>query len=158
MGYWAITSGSRGPSTALSAQETNFAAAWLEASGQCQADQRPVLLVAYDTEACGGLLSVNSSRGLLGLALLLAPAPGPRSRWRVQTAVLPGAAPALAARSPVARALADNAMAPALPLFEALAAGLATQLALPLSVGTKLQLMLQLMLQPQAENRHFEPP
>ncbi len=142
-GYWAIASGSHGPSTALSAHEHSFAAAWLEASSQCVAEQQPVLLVAYDTAACGGLASVNSSRGLLGVALLLAPAVGPRSRWQVITALQPGPAAALPLRSAAARALADNAMSPALPLFETLALGQPAQLLMPLSPGLKLELVLQ---------------
>lgn len=145
-GYWAIGSGSRAPSTALSAHEHSFAIGWLEAASLCVAEQRPVLLVAYDTEACGGLASVNRSRGLLGVALLLAPAAGPRTRWQVQAALCAGAAPehapAHALRSAAARGLADNAMAQALPLFEALAAGNSRTLALAASAGTRLELAL----------------
>lgn len=146
-GYWAIASGSQGPSTALSAHEHSFAAGLLEAATQCQAEQRRVLLVAYDTAACGGLASVNSSRGLLGVALLLAPSAGPRARWALhwslQTGVAPSPAPALTLRSAAARALADNAMGAALPLFEALASGLPAQRVQPISTGTQLQWALQ---------------
>ncbi len=141
-GYWAIGSGSHGPSTALSAHEHSFAVGWLEAVSQCLLEQRPVLLVAYDTAACGGLASVNSSRGLLGVALLLAPCAGPRTRWQVQSTLSAGTAPAPALRSAAARGLRDNAMAQALPLFEALATGAATNLCLPLSAGTRLELAL----------------
>ena len=52
----------------------SFGAGLLEALSQCLADDAPVLLVAYDTPACGALESVNHSRGLLAVALLLAPA------------------------------------------------------------------------------------
>ncbi len=142
-GYWAIGSGSHGPSTALSAHEYSFATAWLEATSQCVAEQRRVLLVAYDTAACGGLASVNSSRGLLGVALLLAPLLGPQARYSVQQQVRPGAVQTPRLRSAAAHALADNAMAGALPLFEALARGTAATLRLPLSPGTGLQLALQ---------------
>ncbi len=153
-GYWAIGSGSRGPSTALSAHRHSFAIGWLEAASLCVAEQRPVLLVAYDTAACGGLASVNTSRGLLGVALLLAPAAGPRTRWQVQAALYAGTssehahelaqgpADAHALRSPAARGLADNAMAQALPLFEALAAGNSCTLTMAASAGTRLEMAL----------------
>ena len=141
-GYWAIGSGSRGPSTALSAHEHSFAIGWLEAASLCVAEQRPVLLVAYDTSACGGLASVNRSRGLLGVALLVAPAAGPRTRWQVQAALCAATAPAQTLRSAAARGLADNAMAQALPLFEALAAGNSCTLAMAASAGTRLELAL----------------
>jgi len=141
-GYWAIGSGSRGPSTALSAHEHSFAIGWLEAASLCVAEQRPVLLVAYDTAACGGLASVNTSRGLLGVALLLAPVAGPRTRWQMQGALRAGTAPAHTLRSPAARGLADNAMAQALPLFEALATGKHATLSVAASAGTRLELAL----------------
>lgn len=153
-GYWAIGSGSHAASTALSAFEASFAAGLLEAASQCAADARPVLLVAYDTEAVGALASVNRSRGLLAVALLLAPAPGPRSRWVLDWALEPGAAavPTTHATHPAATpALAHNASAPALPLFEALAvAQQATALAWPLSSTLQLQIQLQAHAPPPA--------
>ncbi len=141
-GYWAIGSGSRGPSTALSAHGTSFAVGLLEALSQCRAEQRPVLLVAYDTSACGGLASVNASRGLLGVALLLAPVAGPRTRWQVQYRAGCGTVEAPRAASAAAQALRDNAMSAALPLFETLAANGLGQLALPLSASTGLEINL----------------
>ncbi len=139
-GYWAIGSGSHAASTALSAFETSFAAGLLEAASQCAADAQPVLLVAYDTEAVGALASVNRSRGLLAAALLLSPVRGPRSRWALNWALQPGRCAVPAARSAAAQALADNASAPALPLFEALATGHDAALAWPLSSTLHLQL------------------
>lgn len=141
-GYWAIASASRGPSTALSAHHHSFAVGLLEALSQCVAEQRRVLLVAYDTQACGALASVNPSRGLLGVALLLAPvtetsSPAP---WRLAAALQPAAAACLTLRSPAAQRLRDNAMASALPLFEALAKGLPTACCLPLAPATDLYL------------------
>lgn len=141
-GYWAIGSGSQAASTALAAFEYSFAAGLLEAACLCAADDEPVLLVAYDTAATGGLASVNRSRGLLALALVLSPHPGPRSRWALQWQAQdgPGAAPPL--RSDAARALADNAMADALPLAQALAFDSTVSLELPL--GPSLHLLLHL--------------
>jgi hypothetical protein len=86
-GYWAIATGCRAPSTALAAFDTSFAAGLLEAASQCLADHAPVLLAGYDTEACGPLTSVNSSRGLLGVALVLASQRSAATRWQLHLRV-----------------------------------------------------------------------
>lgn len=147
-GYWAIASGSRAASTALSAQAHSFGAGLLEAACLCVADARPVLLVACDTGACGALASVNRSRGLLGLALVLSPWRGPASRWAMDWALQPGAVDVPPLRSAAARALADNATAPGLPLFEALAGDAPQRLAL--SAGDVLALQITLIPLPPA--------
>jgi hypothetical protein len=142
-GYWAIAAGSRAPSTALSAYTHSYAAGLLEAISQCTAEQRPVLLVAYDTQACGALASVNTSQGLLALALVLSHKASPASLWTLEWSVSTGAGQAPALRSAAAQALAHNAMADALPMFEALAAGVPAALVLPLP-----HLVLQLHCEP----------
>jgi hypothetical protein len=101
-----------------------------------------VLLVGCDTEAVGPMASVNRSRGLLGVALVLAPARSAASRWQLQWATPAGAAAPPALRSAAAQGLAANAMGDALPLFEALAAGHAAMLALPTSAHAQLSLAL----------------
>ena len=142
-GYWAIASGSRAASTALAAFDHSFAAGLLEAASLCACDGEPVLLVACDTAATGGLASVNRSRGLLALALVLAPRPGPCSRWSLQWQAAPAPAHAPGLQSQAARDLASNAMADALPLAQALAFETAASLALPL--GPALHLALGVM-------------
>jgi len=142
-GYWAIACGSQAASTALAAFDHSFAAGLLEAASLCATDHDPVLLVAYDTAAIGGLASVNRSRGLLALALVLAPQPGPRSRWALQWQTRLGAAQAVPLKSDAARGLASNAMADALPLAQALAFDTAASLALPLGPSLHLALRLQ---------------
>jgi hypothetical protein len=146
-GYWAIGSASPAASTALSAPEHSFAAGLMEAACQCHADAQPVMLVAYDTEATGALASVNHSRGLLAVALVLSPALGPHSLWTLDWTLdwAPHAA-ALApppSRSAAAQALAANASAAALPLMEALAAGCEAELFIPLAPSLALQLQLR---------------
>lgn len=142
-GYWAIASGSQAASTALSAYEHSFGAGLLEALAQVASDGQPLLLAGCDTEAQGPLASVNTSRGLLGVALVLAPQQGARSRFALQwevgepPAALPGPA------SAAGRALAANALADALPLFEALAVGGETTLSLRCGPGRALHLALQ---------------
>jgi hypothetical protein len=135
-GYWAIASGCRAPSTAISAHGESFASGLLEALMHCACEREPVLLVGYDTEAKGLLANVNSSRGLLGVALVLCAERSASSmatlQWQLGAAAI--AAPAL--RSAAARALQSNAMSPALPLFESLAQGDTQALALALP-GTR---------------------
>ncbi len=131
-GYWAIATGCRAPSTAVSAHEHSFAAGLLEALVHCACEDEPVLLVGYDTEALGLLADVNGSRGLLGVALVLSPVRGEACigtlDWRLEDGDV--SSPAL--RSATARALQTNAMSGALPLFESLALDNAQTLALPL--------------------------
>lgn len=141
-GYWAMASHSMAASTALAAFQHSFAAGLLEAATQCAADGQPVLLVSYDTQATGPLASVNSSRGLLALALVLAPAPGPASCWTLDWQLGPptAAAPLF---SPTARALSHNASGDCLPLLQALARGQTAGLNLPLGPALSLNARLQ---------------
>jgi hypothetical protein len=116
------------------------------------AESRPVLLVGADTAARGVMESVNMSRGLLGVALVLAPAAGPRSAWRLDGQLgtgLPSALPAGRA----AGVLAGNAMADALPLFAALAAGAAAGLGLHVGGNCVLDLRVSPLAGPGAEFR-----
>lgn len=141
-GYWAIGSGSSAASTALAAAESSFATGLLEALTQCTADAQPVMLVVYDTEATGALRSVNSSRGLLAVALLLSLEPAGPASWALDWHAGPGAVAVPVAQSAAGQALQANASSPALPLFEALARGQAAQLAWPLSATVALRLGL----------------
>lgn len=150
-GYWAIGSGSAAASTALAAAEGSFATGLLEALAQCAADTAPVMLVAYDTEATGALRSVNSSRGLLAVALLLAPEPAGPASWALDWHTGPGAVAVPAARSAAAQALQANASSPALPLLETLARGEDAVLAWPLSATVALHLRLS---NPASARRH----
>ncbi|MDP1650540.1 MAG: beta-ketoacyl synthase chain length factor [Rubrivivax sp.] len=142
-GYWAIASGSQAASTALAAFDHSFAAGLLEAASLCATDDAPVLLVACDTAASGGLASVNRSRGLLALALVLAPWPGARSRWALRWQTRVATTQVVPLKSDAARGLAGNAMADALPLAQALALATAAPLALPLGPSLHLELHLQ---------------
>jgi hypothetical protein len=142
-GYWAIASGSHAASTALAAFDHSFATGLLEAAAQATLSQQAVLLVGFDTAACGPLASVNRSRGLLGVALVLASQRSSASQWQLRWSVVAGGATPEALRSSAARSLADNAMADALPLFEALAHGQAGEIGLSLGGQSQLSLQLQ---------------
>lgn len=119
-GYWTIGTGCHAPATAISSLEASFAQGLLEALVQLQSGAEAVLLVAYDAPSAGPLAAVTRSEGLLGAAMVLATTPS-HSRTRIRATLVDAAAPAL--RGPLAERLGGNAMAPMLPLFQALAAG-----------------------------------
>ncbi len=121
-GYWTIATGCHEASTALSAFDASFGAGLLEAAIQCQADERPVLLVAFDVAATGALASVTESTGLLACALVLAPREGARTVASFDWSLAGGTGRAAPIRSKAARSVAGNAMSGALPLLEAIAA------------------------------------
>ena len=133
-GYWTIGTGCLRPATAVSAHGATFAQGLLEALVQLATGEDAVLLVAYDTPAQGPLGTQARSEGLLGGALLLSrEGVGP-----VLSATLAdGTAPV--ADGPLARHAAANAMAPMLPLFDALAAG-RRQVALDAGAGRVLRM------------------
>ena len=142
-GYWGIAAGCMQPSTAVSAFECSFAAGLLEALTQCAADARPVLLVGCDIAACGALASTNDSRGLLAVALVIAPSRSARSLAALDWSLAGGPAARIPLRSEAALPLATNAMADAIPLFEALAGAEPASLALPLSATLALRVQLR---------------
>ncbi len=149
-GYWAIATGCRAPSSAVSGFEASFAIGFVEAASQLAADGVPVLLAGFDTDARGPLASVNRSRGLLGVALVLAPAASAHSLCAIDWCVRGGSTTLPPLQSAAAQALAANAMADALPLFELLAraapaptsAPVPTTLALPLGPAGTLHLSM----------------
>jgi hypothetical protein len=150
VGYWTIGTGCMAASNSLAAYESSFASGLLEAAAQCAADQRAVLLAGYDMPAVGALASVTTSREMLAVALVLSPTRSARTVASFEWTLAAGALPATPVRSDAARALQVNAMADALPLFEALARGESESLALPLSATLSLQVQLQPELQLEA--------
>lgn len=117
-GYWTIGAGAMAPATAISAFDATFAQGLLEAAAQLAAGAEAVLLVAYDSASAGPLAQVSPSAGLLGGALVLSRRAGAP---RLALALVDGEpAPPV---GPLAAQGAGNAMAPMLPLFDALAAG-----------------------------------
>jgi hypothetical protein len=145
VGYWTIGTGCMAASNSITAYERSFAAGLLEAAVQCSADQRAVLLVGYDMPAVGPLASVVTSRGLLAVALVVAPERTDRTVASLDGSLVSGPAAKPALRTEAARSLSLNAMADALPLFEALACGDAAPLRLPLSEKLSLEVRLQLI-------------
>jgi hypothetical protein len=153
-GYWTIATGCREASSALTAFDASFAAGLLEAASQCSADDRAVLLVAFDVEASGALASVVTSVGLLACALVLAPRAGANSIAAIDWELAREKVRAPAPRSAAARSLAGNAMAGALPLLEAIATADrgAALLALPLAPSLALRLTAHALVATEARS------
>jgi hypothetical protein len=154
VGYWTIGTGCMAASNAVSAYAHSFASGLLEAAVQCACDQEAVLLVGYDTPTVGALTSVTDSRGLLAVALVLAPEPTERTVAALQWSLAGGADAVTAATPPksdAARSLAGiNPMADALGLYESLAnlgadtgADANAPVDLPLSPALSLRLQLR---------------
>ena len=101
-----------------------------------------VLEALRESAATGALVSTNDSRGQLAVALVLAPRRGARALARLDATLVHGAAERIALRSEAALPLAGNAMADALPLFEALAGGAPEVLTMPLSATLALRLQV----------------
>jgi Beta-ketoacyl synthase, N-terminal domain len=125
-GYWTIGAGCMQAATAISAYDASFAQGLIEAMTQLDDGVDAVLLVGYDTGATGPLRSVHSCTGLLGGALVLSRSgSGPALRMSLEDGeieTLEGATPG-AGTGTLARHAGGNAMAPMLPLFDALASG-----------------------------------
>lgn len=73
-GYWGIATAGQQSSTALSCYDDSFAAGWLEAVAMVGAEQRPVLLVAYDMVVPAPLYEARPIPEGFAVAFVLAPA------------------------------------------------------------------------------------
>jgi len=118
-GYWSISSGAMATSSVLCAYDGSFAAGLIEALAQVGAEQRPVLLIAYDTDYPQPLHGVRPIPDTMGVALLLSPQAGAHSTARL---ALDGAGAFTGAR---ADTLAD-------PVLEQMRASIPTARSLPL--------------------------
>ncbi|MGJ7494549.1 beta-ketoacyl synthase chain length factor [Variovorax sp. RT4R15] len=141
-GYWTIGTGCMAASNSLTAYEASFAAGLLEAATQCAADQRAVLLVGFDVPAVGALSSVTTSRGLLAVAFVVAPTRTERTVASFDWSLHSGPVQSPMLQSEAARTLQVNAIADALPLFEALAANNPLPLLMPLAPTLSLRVAL----------------
>lgn len=121
-GYWSIATGSQAPSNVLCAYDASFGAGLLESMVQISVDQRPVLLVAYDTEYPPPLNLNRPIPDALGVALLLTPEKGARCLARIETTLTAAACDSMAESQLEALRRAIPA-ARALPLLQLLAAG-----------------------------------
>lgn len=143
-GYWSIGTSCHAPYTAISAFHHTFGAGLLETAVQIACERQPVLYVAFDVEARGALSTMAPSRGLLGVALVLAPVSAARPGGRHLTLRVAGdeACEATPARSAAAALVADNALAPCMPFLEALAKDAPATLQLALGERTALNIQV----------------
>lgn len=119
-GYWTIGACCTQSATAISAYDATFAQGLLEALAQLHAGAPAVLLVAYDAGSPGPLGAISRSHGLLGAALVLS-SPSHSGAPRLRATLVDADAPP--PQGPLADLAGGNAMAPMLPLFDALATG-----------------------------------
>ena len=119
-GYWGIATGAMATSSVLCAYDASFGAGLLEAMAQVVTDRMPVVLVVYDTDYPEPLWSVRPVPDALGVALVLAPEPSPRSLATIEVALAQATADTLP--DPALETLRATAPAArALPLLAALA-------------------------------------
>jgi hypothetical protein len=83
-GYWGIATGATPAATALCAHDASFAAGLLEALVQMRAEQRSVLLVAYDAQYPEPLRTIRPIPDAFAAALVLAPARNPAAIARLE--------------------------------------------------------------------------
>ncbi len=131
-GYWTIGNGCTAPATAISSFDATFAQGLVEALVQLATGDgvagrdEAILLVGYDSYSAGPLAAVSRSSGLLGGALVLS-RPGSHSAMpRLRATLIDGPCPGQPTPAPanaLVKYAGDNAMAPMLPLFQALASG-----------------------------------
>jgi hypothetical protein len=121
-GYWSIATGSLAPSNVLCAFDASFGAGLLESMIQTSVDQRPVLLVAYDTEYPPPLHIKRPIPDALGVAMLFTPEKTARSLAKIEATVTAEACDSMANSQLEALRRAIPA-ARALPLLGLLATG-----------------------------------
>ena len=122
-GYWSIATGSRQPSTSLSAYDDSFAAGLLEAMCLCQQEQLPTLLVVYDIRPPYPLGGKRLIPVEFGVALLLTPAASEHSLARLQLQPTASTAPSTPAQPELEPLRLANPAARSLPLLELIAQG-----------------------------------
>ena len=120
-GYWSIATGAMTPSTALCAYDGSFGAGLIEAACQVVADNRPVLLVAYDSPYPEPLRATRPIPHGFGVGLVLAPEQSPGPRLARLTIALGGDAAETLANPDLEALRTAIPAARALPLLAAIA-------------------------------------
>jgi hypothetical protein len=123
-GYWAVATGSRAPSTSLSAFDASFAAGLLEATAQAIVQDRAVTLIAYDVPYPEPLHAARPIGSSFGIALVLAPTATERMLARLTVTMAETASPATTIQHAALEQLRlGNPAARSLPLLAAIAQG-----------------------------------
>lgn len=146
-GFWSMLSRNTQAHTAICGASHSFAAGLLEAAVLSETEQKPVLLVGYDIGATGALKYTARSHGALSVALILNPRSTAKTQMQLEWTLNQGRIEQPTPRSAAAHQLAPNAMASALPLFEALARGESDAITLPVSHHQSLRIHLRPMVQ-----------
>lgn len=145
-GYWSISSHAMATSSVLCAFDGSFAAGLLEAMAQAVVEDRPVLLLAYDTDYPQPLFALRDVPDTMGVALLLSPRPGPHDVGRITVA------PDAAYTTAPARTMDEPALerirlaipaARSFPLLRALALGVADTVVVDYLDGLQLSVRTQ---------------
>lgn len=141
-GYWSIATGSRAPSTSLSAFDWSFSAGLVEAASQIVCEHDYVLLIAADMPYPQPLLGVRKTRLPFGGALLLARERGARSLGSLDIDVAAHTEQTRMRESLLEQLREDNPSARGLPVFAALAGGTTTTVALDYVAGKSLRIVV----------------
>lgn len=142
-GYWSIATGSRQPSTSLSAYDDSFSAGLLEAMCLCQQEQLPTLLVVYDIQPPYPLGEKRRIPIEFGVALLLTPTPSTQNLARLQLTADACAEPASLAMPALEGLRQSNPAARSLPLLELIARGKAGNVVFTSTDQPSLQLQVE---------------
>ncbi len=120
-GYWSIATGSRLPSSSLSAYEDSFCMGLLEAISLCQTEHLPTLLVTYDIKPPYPLSEKRLIPLEFGVAFLLNPIRSPKSIAQLKLSALGENVTASVASPELEVIRLSNPAARSLPLLEMLA-------------------------------------
>ncbi len=123
-GYWSVATGSRAPTTSLSAFDDSFAAGMIEAVVQAVVEDQPVTLIAYDVPYPDPLHAARPIVAAFSVALVLAPRRTERVLAGLTLAIPVAELPATTMADPeLERLRLGNPAARALPLLAAVARG-----------------------------------
>lgn len=120
-GYWSIATGSRLPSTSISAYDDSFSIGLLEAINLCQSEQMPTLLVVYDIKPPYPLSEKRVIPVEFGVALLLMPVVNEHAFAKLNLSVAANANATVCANAELETLRLANPAARSLPLLEILA-------------------------------------
>jgi hypothetical protein len=134
-GYWGVGMQSREAVTSLSGHDASFAAGLLEACAQVVADERPVLLAAYDLPYPHPLACARRIAASFGVALVLSPTSSAHAlaQWRVSLAA--GGGETVCVDPELEHLRAGNPAARSLPLLTALAMRASADIRLAFAAG-----------------------
>lgn len=142
-GYWSIATGSRQPSTSLSAYDDSFAVGLLEAMCLCQQEQQPTLLVVYDIQLPSPLSGKRAIPVEFGVALLLTPSASEHSIARLRLSATSASTVSTQAQPALEALRLANPAARCLPLLELVAQGSAGSLVFACANQQSLQVQVQ---------------